>query len=305
MAFTDPLCGASPPRRSASRDDLRNPGPPRLRLPTAKRLAAAAWRAAAVFALALAAAAACAEEVSLEAMTSPELRARIAAGATTVLVPIGGTEQNGAHMVLGKHNRRARLLAERIARELGDAVVAPVIAYVPEGAIDPPTAHMRYAGTISVPEPAFEAILEGAARSLAHHGFRAIVLLGDHGGYQAALRRVQARFNRGPDARGGARVIALDEYYRAAEVDFAAWLKAHGHDPAEIGEHAGLLDTSLALALDPALVRRDLLGRAPRPGERDGVRGDPSRASAELGEVGVAMIVRESVEAIRARRPAH
>ena len=37
----------------------------------------------------------------LEAMTSTELRERIAHGTTTILVPIGGTEQNGAHMVLG------------------------------------------------------------------------------------------------------------------------------------------------------------------------------------------------------------
>lgn len=257
-------------------------------------------------AIALAVLAACAQaaapEVSLEAMTSPELRERIAAGTTTVLIPIGGTEQNGAHMVLGKHNLRARLLAERIARELGDAVVAPVVAYVPEGAIHPPSGHMRYPGTISVPDQVFEATLEAAAQSFAQHGFRAVVLLGDHGGYQASLARVEARFNRGPAARGGARVIALGEYYRAAEVDFAAWLRAHGHDPAEIGVHAGLLDTSLALALDPALVRRDLLGRAPRAGGQDGVRGDPGRASAELGAVGVEMIVRASVAAIRAQR---
>ena len=104
--------------------------------------------------------------VWLEELTWTELRERIAAGATTVLVPIGGTEQNGPHMVLGKHNVRVRVLAARIAEQLGNALVAPVLAYVPEGDIDPPTQHMRYAGTIIVPAPAFEAVLEGAARSL-------------------------------------------------------------------------------------------------------------------------------------------
>jgi hypothetical protein len=39
--------------------------------------------------------------------------------------------------------------------------VAPVIAYVPEGSIDPPTGHMRGAGTISIPAGAFEQTLEG------------------------------------------------------------------------------------------------------------------------------------------------
>jgi len=262
-----------------------------------------AWRGAvcalALAAVALAPARAAPPEVSLEVMTSPELRSAIAAGTTTVLIPIGGTEQNGAHLVLGKHNVRSRLLAERIARELGRTVVAPVVAYVPEGAIDPPVAHMRYAGTISVPEKVFEAVLEAAAESLAHHGFRDIVLLGDHGGYQASLDRVATRFNRSPAARGGARLHALHEYYQSAQQEFGTWLKAQGYDTATIGEHAGMLDTALALALDPALVRRDLLARPPRPGERDGVRGDPSRASAELGQHGVERIVAASVAAIR------
>lgn len=238
----------------------------------------------------------------LEQLTSPEVRARVAAGTRTVLVPVGGTEQNGAHLVLGKHNVRVRVLAERIARELGDTLVAPVLAYVPEGAIDPPVAHMRYAGTISVPEPVFEATLVAAAASLARHGLRDIVLLGDHGGYQSNLDRAAERFNRSPAARDGARLHALHAYYRAAQVGFADWLKAQGYTAAAIGEHAGLLDTSLALAVEPALVRRELLGRAPQPGERDGVRGDPARASAELGAAGVERIVRASVEAIRALR---
>lgn len=245
---------------------------------------------------------AAATEVMLEQLTSPEVRTRVAAGTRTVLVPVGGTEQNGAHLVLGKHNVRARLLAERIARELGDALVAPVLAYVPEGATDPPVAHMRFAGTISVPEPVFEATLVAAAASLARHGLRDIVLLGDHGGYQASLDRAAERFNRSPAARDGARLHALHAYYRAAQVEFADWLKSRGYAAAAIGEHAGLLDTSLALAVDPALVRRELLARPPQAGERDGVRGDPARASAELGAVGVDRIVRASVDAIRALR---
>ncbi|MBI3369361.1 MAG: creatininase family protein [Burkholderiales bacterium] len=234
-------------------------------------------------------------EVALEAMTSTELRDAIAAGSTTVLLPIGGTEQNGAHLVLGKHNVRVRVLSERIARELGHTVVAPVMAYVPEGAIDPPSAHMRFAGTISVPEKAFEAVLESAAASLARHGFKDIVLLGDHGGYQASLARVAARWN--PAAHRGARLHALGEYYRASSDGFNAWLKNHGHDAAEIGQHAGLADTALALAADPALVRREMLARAPS----EGVSGDPRRATLELGQSGLDQIVRASVAAIRAR----
>jgi creatinine amidohydrolase len=237
--------------------------------------------------------------VELEEMTSPELRERIAAGASTVLIPIGGTEQNGPYMTLGKHNVRARLLARQIAQRLGNAVVAPVVAYVPEGAIRPPAAHMRFAGTISIPDATFEALLEATARSLRQHGFRDIVLLGDHGGYQKSEERVAARLNREWRGEGG-RVLALLDYYRVTQTAYLADLRARGFGEAELGTHAGLADTALALALDPSLVRVAALARAPRPNEGDGVQGDPRRASAELGQLGVKRIVDASVAAIRA-----
>jgi creatinine amidohydrolase len=232
------------------------------------------------------------DSVWLEELTSVELRERIALGATIVLVPIGGTEQNGGHLVLGKHNVRVRVLAARIAEQLGGTLVAPVVAYVPEGEIDPPTQHMRHAGTLSVPTAAFESVLEGAARSLRHHGFRHVVLLGDHGGYQASLARVANKLNRAWGGRHG--LIALEEYYRAAQA-FDATLAARGYTPQEIGRHAGLADTSLAWAADAALVRPQALTAVP------GVDGDPRRASAELGRSGVEHIVSASVAAIRAR----
>lgn len=239
--------------------------------------------------------------VFLEELTSYELRDAIGAGKTTILVPVGGTEQNGPHMALGKHNARARTLAARIAARLGNSLVAPVMAYVPEGVIDPPTRHMRHPGTLTIPEDAFEKTLESAARSLRHHGFSDIVLLGDHGGYQRSLRRVADRLNREWAAPAGsripARVHAIEEYYLAAARGFPQILKADGFADGEIGEHAGLADTALTMDTHPELVRNERL--APRePAAASGVRGDPTRASAELGRKGTALIVNATVEAI-------
>ena len=239
--------------------------------------------------------------VDLEAMTSTELRERIASGTTTVLVPIGGTEQNGAHMVLGKHNVRVHLLADRIAEALGNAVVAPTLAYVPEGSIHPPAGHMKYTGTISIPDAVFEGLLESAARSFKQHGFHDVVFLGDHGGYQASLERVAAKLDREWAKDPSCRAFASVEYYRVTQTAFEDALKAHGATPAEIGVHAGLADTSLALALAPALVRPQAMSAPPSPG----VTGDPRRSTAELGELGVALIVDRTVADIRrqTRRP--
>ena len=87
------------------------------------------------------------DTVFLEDLTWMEVRDAIASGKTTVIIPTGGTEQNGPHMVLGKHNFLVKYKAGEVAKRLGNALVAPVMAYVPEGNIDPPSGHMRFAGT--------------------------------------------------------------------------------------------------------------------------------------------------------------
>jgi creatinine amidohydrolase len=235
----------------------------------------------------------------LEDLTSPELAAAIRAGKTTILVPIGGTEQNGPHMVLGKHNVRVKVLAGRIARELGNALVAPVIAYVPEGAVNPPTGHMRHPGTITVPSDVYRKVLESAARSLKLAGFRNIVFLGDSGDYQKDNEIVTRQLDR-EWAGTPVRVVAIVEYYRAATDGFAKYLRQRGYSDAEIGVHAGLADTSLALAVDPRLVRAELQQTPQKTPAPPGVSGDPRRATAELGTAGIDMIVSQSVAAIRA-----
>src|ERR1700674_2794767 len=65
-------------------------------------------------------------------MTWIEVRSALDRGYTTVIVPTGGIEQNGPHMILGKHDYIVRYTAERIATELGRTLVAPVVSYVPE-----------------------------------------------------------------------------------------------------------------------------------------------------------------------------
>jgi creatinine amidohydrolase len=238
------------------------------------------------------------DTVYLEELTWTELRALIASQSTTIIVPVGGTEQNGPHMSLGKHNVRVKALSEKIARALGHTLVAPVIAYVPEGQLSPATEHMRFPGTITVPDESFQKVIEYAARSFKLHGFKDIVYLGDHGGTQAGQKAVAGRLNRAW-AKTPVRVHAIEEYYRASEAEFPRLLKGRGYREDEVGSHAGLADTALMLAVDPRLVRADRLRSGAGQREASGVSGDPSRASAELGQSGVELIVNRTVDAIR------
>lgn len=142
-----------------------------------------------------------------------DVRDALAAGMTTAIVGTGGVEQNGPYVASGKHNFVLSATTEAIARELGDALVAPIVKFVPEGTIDPPTGHMRYHATISVSQETFEALLGDIVASLAAHGFRDIILIGDSGGNTRGMQNVADRLN-DEWADRPARVHHIPEYYR-------------------------------------------------------------------------------------------
>lgn len=237
----------------------------------------------------------------LEDLTWTEVAARTAAGITTIIIPAGGIEQSGPAMALGKHDARARFLAGRIARRLGNALVAPVISYVPEGEIEPPTQHMRFPGTISIPSSVFRATIQSAAMSLKLHGFKTIVFVGDHGGYQNDLKLSAEELNR-RWAATDARALFVPQYYLATQGVYVADLRRKGFGQAEIGTHAGLADTSLTMAIAPGMVRPGYLRAGQHLTAAFGVYGDPRRSTAAIGQVGVEEIVSQTVAAVQADR---
>ncbi len=247
--------------------------------------------------------------VFIEELTTLEVSTALRAGKTTLIIPVGGTEQNGPHMVMGKHNIRAKALSGKIATALGNALVAPVLAYTPEGNIDPPTEHMPFAGTLSIPEDAFKAVLRGAAQSYKKHGFTDIVLLGDSGNYQAALAAVATGLNRdwaktatpspAPSSTPSpTRAHFVADYYQATQTAYPAALRVKGLTEAEIGSHAGSADTALLMALDATMVKPALFAQAAQQGWKGGTRGDPRVANAALGQLGVDAVVKITTEAI-------
>ena len=241
------------------------------------------------------------DTVFLEELTWTEVRDALKAGKTTIILPTGGTEQNGPHMALGKHNVIARHAAERIARTLGNTLVAPVMAYVPEGGINPPEGHMAFPGTITLPDEHFMKVVEWAARSFRVNGFKDIVFIGDSGPNQKGMKAVADHLNK-EWAGTGVRIHYSPGYYTVGydpEGGFAKWLRSRGETPATIGRHAGIPDTSQLMAIDPRLIRKDKLA----PGgdwKVTGVDGHPERSTVEYGKKALDMKVETAVAEIRA-----
>jgi creatinine amidohydrolase len=236
--------------------------------------------------------------IQIADMTWVEVRSAIDRGYTTVIVPSGGLEQNGPHMIIGKHDRIVRATATRIATQLGATLVAPVIPYVPEGSYDPPSGHMRFPGTIGVPEPAYAATIEGIARSLKAGGFRTICFIADHGGSQTPQTQVVAKLN-SEWAGSGVRLIDVTAYYSdAAQI---AWLRSQGHTQAEIGEHASIIDTSELMSVSPDGVDLSKLKSGTLSLQPTGIAGDPAKASAEKGATLIEMRINAAVQQIRAQ----
>lgn len=235
------------------------------------------------------------DSVYIEELTWTEIRDAIKAGKTTVILPTGGTEQNGPHMVMGKHNFIIHYTAGEIARKLGNALVGPVVAFVPEGNLDPPSGHMRFPGAITLPEEHYRKLLEFTARSFKVNGFKDIVMIGDSGGNQKGMAAVAEMLNK-EWAGSGVRIHFIPEYYNSGR--FAEYLMKQGFTKEQIGSHAGITDTSQLWFVNPKMIRPDK--RANMGGfEGSGVTGDPTKASVELGKIGVQYKIDVTLEALK------
>jgi creatinine amidohydrolase len=149
----------------------------------------------------------------IEEMTWMDVRDALAAGKTTAIIATGGMEPNGPWLVTGKHNYVLKTNCDAIARKLGNALCAPIVEFVPEGRIDPPSGHMRSAGTISLREETFQALLTDIAHSLKMHGFKNIIMIGDSGGNQAGQKAVADKLT--AQFAGEAFVATIPGYYTA------------------------------------------------------------------------------------------
>lgn len=231
----------------------------------------------------------------LAELTWTEAHEALERGYDTIIVPTGGVEQNGPFVALGKHNFIVEKTATDMAQQIGRTLVAPVMAYVPEGDIAKREGHMAFTGTLSLPEPVFEDVLEATVASLRAHGFKNVFFVGDSGSSQNAQQRVAERLTQRWGGEG-MRVASIDDYYFGnGQNDH---LQVAGYDPLDIGTHAGIRDTSEVLYVSREHVR--FANRDIPEGYIAGINGNPGLASKSIGKDMVALKVAAGVEQMRA-----
>ena len=233
--------------------------------------------------------------VWIDVLTWPEVQDAITAGKRTAIIYAGSSEQNGPHMVIGKHNFIARALAQRIAEELGDALVYPVLPYAITGNAVTRTGHMRFPGSVSLPPEVFFGVVRGVAQSALTAGFKVVALMGDHGGGQEELALAAKELD-GEVRASGTRVLFIGDLYAKSRVQMRDILAKRGLPTDE--DHAGIPDTSSLLYLETQgqWVRKDKIALAD---PKNGVRGHPQHASAELGKIYLDLKVDLAVKQVR------
>lgn len=195
---------------------------------------------------------AAAETLFLEKMTWMEARDAMKQGKKTVIVATGGIEQNGPYLAANKHNIVLEAMTDSIARKLGDALIAPIIGFVPEGNIDPPDLHMKYPSTVSLTEDTYRRLLIDVCACYRTHGFERIILIGDSGGNQPGMKEVAETLNtRWQD--GKCRVVYIPEYYNYTDV--RKWLDDQGVRQVDEGYHDDFAMSALMATVDPSSIR--------------------------------------------------
>jgi creatinine amidohydrolase/Fe(II)-dependent formamide hydrolase-like protein len=215
------------------------------------------------------------EQVEMEWMTSPEIYSAIHEhGKMTAIVFTGGTEQRGPHGVLGGHTFMARGISAEIARTLGNALVAPVLAFSPTSLVGP-----RIPGGVALSPEVFRKVNEAVVESLITGGFKNVILMGDHGSGQEELDKM-AQVMDAKYAPQGIRVVFCKDVYEKAREVFDNYAKSTMKEGFAYGTHAGLYDTSLLLYLQPrpeAYVRNNYKAVTPHPGPVPGPPRDRSQ----------------------------
>ena len=169
----------------------------------------------------------------IEQATTTDRRSADGTLAPVLLVPVGSTEQHGPHLPLSTDTLLAEEIAGRAVHHTDGLMVGPTIPVSASGE------HVGFPGTLSLGTTATTTMIVELVRSA--DWAAGVVLVNGHGGNHEAI---------------GAALATLTDEGRAVLAWWPSWPRRRDGGPADL--HAGRIETSMMLAIDPGLVRLEL-----------------------------------------------
>jgi creatinine amidohydrolase len=180
-------------------------------------------------------------------LTTRDFARRQAAGAalrTVAVLPVAATEQHGPHLPL---NVDATLADGIIAASLAHLPESLDVLFLPTQAVGKSNEHLRFPGTLTLSAETLIRLWTEIGESVARAGVRKLVLFNAHGG-QVSVMDIVARDLR---TRCDLLVYAVNWYDLPLGDDVNGLFPPEEH---RFGIHAGEIETSMMLALQPAQV---------------------------------------------------
>lgn len=230
-------------------------------------------------------------------LTWDEVASRLREGAAALL-PVGaGAKQHGLHMPMGTDQFQAEWFASHLSERI-DALIWPTLTY---GAYP---AFIAYAGSISLSDSTFVALVAEIVEGLIGCGSRRVLIL------DTGISTVTPIDNAIADVSAPARVRHLKLHNGSHYLGAVARLSRQPH-----GSHADEIETSVMLALAPHLVNMARAQASPplrdgpkagplKPDDPDspnfspgGSFGDPTKASRDKGYALIDAILQDLIAA--------
>lgn len=173
------------------------------------------------------------------------------AARTVAVLPVAATEQHGPHLPLSVDTV---LVEGVVAASLAHIAPEAHVLFLPTQAVGLSPEHARFPGTLTLKAETILRLWADIGESVAAAGIRKLLIFNSHGGQVSVMdivaRDLRARLDMLVYSASWFNLPLSDDQGQDANALFGA-------DEHRFGVHAGDIETSMMLALDPAHVRME------------------------------------------------
>jgi creatinine amidohydrolase len=234
--------------------------------------------------------------VWIEDYSGEDIVAVVDSGMTTLIYCVGSTHADGPVVAVGKHNHVAQFVVQRVAEELGNALVLPILPYAQADSelnLRNAESGQVAAGTVSLSDEVLSLVTKEVVNTeligvrtsagLKGTGFKNVLIMGDHSPNQEVLKKATKDLDQAWKEKG-VRVY----YINLSDKSFTAEKLKDMNNGVAVARTTPIEDDSESWALGPQYIHVDRI----EPEDRKFV-------SAELGKAVLEHKIASVVEQFR------